>query len=193
MPKPSDESCAICQYSLRGLLEDVVTCPECGQTIDMHLLRQAKEDMRWFKVPRTEEVQGPGCALLGLMVLPIVAYYAIGVWPAAGLAGLCAVAWAVMTHHAVRMFKGHGGLWVSLVGQMSMAVAMLGLVVILASVICLAFMFINPSFQILYLGTGLLLVGYLLCNLGVLGYRIVARRCLRLYIADESSHRHTAD
>lgn len=174
-------------------MEDVVTCPECGQAIDMPLLRGAKEDMRWFKVPRTQEVQGPGVALLGLMVLPTIAYYAIGVWPAAVLAGLCAIAWAVMTRHAVRMFKGHGGLWVSLVGQMSMAVAILGLLVILAGVLCLSFMFINPSLQILYLGTGLLLAGYVLCNLGVLGYRIVARRCLRLYVADESSRRHAAD
>lgn len=71
-----DAVCPGCDYALRGLQGDVVTCPECGQTIDLVRLLAIDWNRPWYDVPGFES-----------LLLPLV-------WPMIG--GLAAlVAWGL--------------------------------------------------------------------------------------------------
>lgn len=46
-----DLACPDCEYNLRGLSGDVVTCPECGRVCDVAALVTARWTGKWYKAP----------------------------------------------------------------------------------------------------------------------------------------------
>jgi|GEM_PF-2708368 len=47
-----DVNCPGCGYNLRGLAQDIATCPECGLTSDIARLLTRRWDKPWYRAPK---------------------------------------------------------------------------------------------------------------------------------------------
>jgi len=185
MPKHDHEHCPACNYPLRGLPGERFNCPECGQPIDLALMRRATA-LRWFEVPGTGQMQGPGCALVLLLAIPPLVYFLSGPWPAIALAVLGLIAWGLMTWHAVSVFRAHGSLRVAIVAQVGTSVLILGL----CMMVCALVLLFAAARGGTDLGPGCAIVlgavGWGLTQLAGWISRYVARECLRSYVAAQA-------
>ncbi|MCZ6836117.1 MAG: hypothetical protein O7G85_10120 [Planctomycetota bacterium] len=67
--------CPHCQYSLRGLAGEKVTCPECGQKINVALLISINWEGAWYKAPFYNMLAVPvAWVCLATIVLAICAF-----------------------------------------------------------------------------------------------------------------------
>ncbi|MHC4109101.1 MAG: hypothetical protein ACYSTY_13560, partial [Planctomycetota bacterium] len=75
-------ACPRCEYSLKGLRGDVVTCPECGTECDLAKLMLGQWVGPWYRAPGFGRILAP------------VACVAIGMWGVGCVGVLEAATWA---------------------------------------------------------------------------------------------------
>lgn len=127
-----DLACPACGYNLRGLVGDLIRCPECGVSCDVAALVTARWTKPWYRAPRLTTVLWPaGAAYIGgLVVIALYATTSSGSvdWPA-GLnllaLGMLLVVWCFVLYETCLQFtEAWLGLWLALLGH----VALLGIV-----------------------------------------------------------------
>jgi len=177
--------CPVCNYPLRGLRGERFDCPECGQPIDLALMRRATA-LRWFEVPGTGQMQGPGCALVLLVTIPPTVYFLSGPWPAIALAGLGLFAWGLLTWHAISVFRAYGSLKVAVVAQVGTTVLILGLCMMVVAVVLLIAAASRGALPGLGVAIVLGAAGWGVTQLAGWIGRYVARQCLRSYVAAQA-------
>lgn len=70
--------CPGCNYSLRGLPGDVVTCPECGREINMVAFLKDRWTGSWYSVPGYNAIVAPAIWI-------VVPLFALLIWPTLGI------------------------------------------------------------------------------------------------------------
>ena len=117
-----DLACPACEYNLRGLLGDVVVCPECGSRVDAARLISHEWTGRWYHAPGYTPLCTPTAvamaAFIGLLFglgasngdLPELMQSPF--W----LSGMVivSVVWIMLMVRAVYSFGNRRGLWLSL-------------------------------------------------------------------------------
>ena len=72
----ADLACPQCQYNLRGLRGEIVSCPECGARCDVARLIAARWEKPWYKAPLFNLLALPvawgiACLLALIVFLPV--------------------------------------------------------------------------------------------------------------------------
>lgn len=115
-----DLACPTCGYNLRGLVGNVVTCPECGHRVDRAKLAAARWARPWYRAPGLMTLQWPVAVAFGSAVfMPVIAalptgnqttfLYVIILVPVVSLA-----LWTLLMVRAVRYFRRLEGVWLAL-------------------------------------------------------------------------------
>jgi hypothetical protein len=183
-------ACPHCTYSLRGLPGDVVTCPECGNGIDIARLVALRWTGRWFRAPMFALLSLPlavivvGFILLGVLLGVAASLGADSVGAGLLIAGPLFIfaVWVAGLALVTRRFGSGEGLWLSILCHAIFAgyfVGAPGFILLVVKVIASfaqGFGYVSLPGAVTAIGfAGLVATAYF-------GERYVARRCIRRYL-----------
>jgi hypothetical protein len=180
--------CPACEYSLRGLAGDVVTCPECGRGVDVARLLSHQWTGKWHNVPGYTDLIMPVMWLLsGSLASALIWSWGEEVLrsPTAGIAATAATigVWAFSIWRKRRLLDdGSALLMIGLAhgisaGYVGGAIAFVWIIIngvnLWPSPVCLVH---------------LLLLGMVAAFLvfGRRGERFIAAQCLKQYLRDNA-------
>ncbi len=179
----NDLVCPGCEYSLRGLTGDVVTCPECGERIDVATLVTKQWRKPWWDAPGYSLLCLPcGVGIVGTFIAVVFAgpelMDADPVIAALGLAGIFVV-WLTTMGVANRRLPGGRGLEGAIIAHVIL-LAYLAAAALSVLFIVRAVLFSSLSTFILYLL--LLAIPLGLVFLGRRGEKMIAGWLIREHL-----------
>lgn len=183
-----DAACPMCEYNLRGLRGDPVTCPECGGQFSVRKLIECRWEKPWYKAPGFTRACGPAVGfMLGFLISIVFLVLLLSTGSDAGdvAGGLVLIAILLGTlagfYVAQDVFPGGRGIGLAAVS-----------LVIAASYLCGAFTLLggllgfigsvasdgaSAAFSLLFL-----LLGVALIYVGRRTERYIATRCIHAYL-----------
>ena len=173
-----DIACPNCDYNLRGLHGDVVTCPECGQICDIAQIVIRRWDKPWHRAPGLTRLYLPVVwALVAGWTVPTALSGALGADLTTRL--ILAIGFTIiyifLFAQAWKVFRDIEAIWLSLFSHAILA-CYLGSI---PFAIWIARMLgPNEALQ-LTIGVSLSVIGV---AVGYIGERYVASRCIRHYL-----------
>ncbi len=182
-------ACPQCDYSLRGLGGDIVTCPECGTTCDLPKLLLRRWIGPWYRAPGFNRIILPlvwpgigGWVILLALVLELQFAHP-PVWTSV-VAFVVLTGWLLSLWLASNLMPGNRALWLSALAH----VLFVGYLIAVVGSIWLigAASFAGSP------GTGaMLIVGLVplaaLAYLGRKGEKFIAERCIREYLIEAAA------
>jgi len=180
-----DLACPGCQYNLRGLSGANVTCPECGQMINIAQLVARKWTGRWYHAPGFNRLVFPLAASLLLGIPAGVCSAFPGLQMVGGILFLLSLAaWlALMIMLGVK--EGGEGIALSLLGHLVYLGYLAGILAALGGLLG-TFASLMSGQQadipatVIALVVGLSAVGVIV--LAHFGERFIAKRCIARYL-----------
>lgn len=194
-----DLACPGCGYNLRGLIGESVTCPECGQSIDVANLIGKRWTGPWYGAPGYTSICIPAAASLPYAIVTLVAManyqrpdvFRAGWWIVFSLAYL--PLWILAMNFARRSFDAKNWLWLSLLAHVVVALYMVGALGLIINVLELL-MSMTSRYGVIYVIQGMtILVMVLLLVVGWLVERYIARHCIRRYLRRQACESGAAD
>ena len=187
-----DIPCPNCEYNLRGLQGDVVSCPECGMTCDRAEIVARRWTLPWYKAPGMSLLNLPVAWLyLGLIAMVLwfnnVGYVSqtqrLLAWSA------LIIGWMLLMARAWFVFERSEALLLALLGHVVLAAYLLAFIMI--PIMWLSLAFVEQARTETLLGIRLPITAWLLILPVVAivlflaarrGERFVAHRCIRQYL-----------
>jgi len=114
-----DIACPGCDYNLRGLRGDVVTCPECGATCDIGQLVARRWTKPWYYAPGLNWVMLP-CAY-ALRVALSTRFIDVDKSTVLAVAVLLLIGWLLLMYRAWRVFRSPVGVALALLMHVALA------------------------------------------------------------------------
>ena len=187
-----EATCPGCEYSLRGLSGEVITCPECGLIVDLVSLLKSQWTGPWHKLPTFKAIVRP---VFILMCGLFVGYAADGITnhKFIGLAISCfAVAmWGWYMVGLWRRCQLIHALKLSLLALVVYGGYFVGLFCVFVGLICVFMILlalISPSGIVQVVsGIILFLVGIATWVIWQIGDRYIASQCVRLYLLEQAN------
>ncbi len=187
--------CPACDYSLRGLAGDVVSCPECGAVCDVLRLIAERWDKPWYQAPGMRQLSAP----LVLFVLGAIAAFFISLtipsWLdpnppyepikvmliSALMWSPFPIIWLSAVRRCWRVWRSCECLGLLLLNHCILVAYVFGAMGILGGLLLLATFFsgLNPAMPTASVGLLVFSINAFAC--AYLGERFVARRCIRQY------------
>lgn len=188
--------CPQCEYSLRGLDGDVVTCPECGVNVDIVTLIKIQWNGSWHQLPTYKAISAPAFVLVFLMIGMFVGLLADGIkhHEAIGLAisSYLIALWSWRMFKLWNRFEGGYALKISLLAHVVFAGYLIGIFCVFMILIS----FVSPTgFMQIAVGIILFAMGVAILVACQFGERYVSSLCVRLYLKEQanlisSGHEH---
>lgn len=181
-------TCPGCDYSLHGLVGDVVRCPECGLDIDVAKLIANRWTGKWYNAP------GFNRGLLPL-VWSVVVVTAILAWQsqsqpwltfAAIIAALLA-GWALFLWLFARRVGWPASIWHAALGHIAFGGYIVGIWIVLGGLIRTIQAFTIWNGPIIATALAWTLLGVGLFIAARMAERHIARICIRRYLRDAAS------
>ena len=184
--------CPQCDYSLRGLAGNIVTCPECGLLCDIARMVTSRWIGPWWEAPGYTRLVRPvawavfaaaGCFVASGSIVQsrfdtTVVISMIGVLLA------IPIIWMALMWHAHRLFPDGRGLPLALLAHALFAGYLAATIGIAAGLIQLVWGF-NPGRLIVAIVILPLMIAlFWLCRRGE---RYIAEQCIRKYVAEQSA------
>ena len=180
--------CLKCSYSLRGLGGDVVTCPECGERINIAVLVTQRWRGPWFRAPLYNVLALPLAWVFFILIIAGMAIAASDLQPAAlpiafAILLVGAAVWLALFYVAARKFGSLEGVALAMLLHLLFGGYLVGFFGVLVSVI--------GSIRAVFggRGTGDLLQGGIIVVVCIgtivaarVGERFVAGRCIRQHL-----------
>jgi membrane protein DedA with SNARE-associated domain len=196
-------TCPSCDYLLRGLEGDVVTCPECGTRCDLAKLVATRWTRPWFKAPFLNQLAYPvatvAFTLIGLMAVAIIdeldgrrtptTSWVMGV--AVLLVGVGLWLWTMnRTRHR---FDGLEGPGLALLAHAVLVAYLFGALLGLSGLLSFIGGFIGGGQSAVFIVVGVVVLAIAAGSItgAVLGERFMAKRCIRAYL--RRRHTRTAE
>lgn len=199
-----DLACPACQYNLRGLRGEVVSCPECGARSDVAKLMQARWQIPWRKAPGYNRLAYP-LAWLVLTGVPTVIHHFsydmlflqtprhVYYWTLGGVAIMLA-GWVLVMVRTHRREGGTDATFKALQAHVAYGAYMLSVVAfVTAAGTGLEFLGrLSGTVRIIpivAIGGASLVAGLLAATMGYLGHRgerAIGHWCIRRFIARQS-------
>ncbi len=183
-----DLECPQCEYALRGLPGDIVTCPECGQSINITLLLKTQWTGRWYHAPEYNTLAIPLAWSLVVaigLVFTSVDFRDLSVhlttWHYVLVAPGLWLGWRV-SREVVRRFGDPMAIWLAMVLHVAMALYLTAALLIMREHGTFRRMFIIFTWS-QWMRLGMILS--LAVGLAYLGRRIerhVGGQCIRRYL-----------
>lgn len=177
-----DLACPQCDYNLRGLRGEVVSCPECGAVCDVAKLVSQRWTKPWHQAPGLGTVYLPTAWAVLVVLALLTAFTALG-WTGRllvlliGLGGWCWLMWL-----AQRLFQTSEGLHLALAGHLILTGYLMGVVGCFAGVLyAVSELPTNPLHCVILSPVPVVsLAAVWLCHRAEV---MVAKRCIRGYLA----------
>jgi len=184
--------CPQCAYNLRGLLGDVVTCPECGLTCDLAKLIANRWTAQWHKAPKLSTLALPTACMVGafLVWMTVAIIVSLGgsgrppiEWIGLIVLLMALVPYGLAIRRAFGVFDDLRGVWLALLNH-AIFIGYIGsfLTVLFTTIKATASGAIVTALGLVSVAIVLaLVVGiYLACRRGE---QFIARACIRRYLA----------
>lgn len=181
-------ACLRCGYSLRGLGGDVVTCPECGERINIAVLVTQQWRGPWFRAPLYNVLALPlTCAFL-IFIIAGMSFAVSSVQPTAlpiafaVLLGGAAV-WLALFYLAAKKFGSLEGIYLAMFVHLLFGGYVVGCFGVIGSIIILIRAFFVGRGAGDFLLSGIVMavcIGIFVASR--VGERFVAGRCIRQHL-----------
>jgi hypothetical protein len=181
-----DVACPRCQYNLRGLVGDVVRCPECGTRCDVARLVSRRWTQPWYRAPGFSRVLYPAVwVYVCVIVIGAVLRSSVAPFRPAWIAFLCCcpVVWLVLMCRSWRVFEDVRGVWLPVFGHLLLAGYLAGAVGTLWMGVLAVLTLIEGEMNgaLVIVGGGLLFgLLFAICRRGE---RYIAGECIRRYLS----------
>lgn len=188
-----DLTCPQCEYNLRGLLGEVVACPECGLSIDIVKLVANRWRKPWFRAPGYNRLSLPVVWLAITMIAAFAywSFHAVGsvsvsmsiYWRLIGAVTVILAVWIWMMVKTARRFGGVRWFWLAMLLHPVVAFYVASTITVFSSAIFLLRSIVMTA-QVLDivapLVTALIAVSVMVCCFFT--ERYVARQCIRRHL-----------
>lgn len=188
-----DLACPTCDYNLRGLHGDIVTCPECGTVCDVATLVTARWTEAWWKAPGFNYAIGPAAiVMIGFVMVWIAwtlsAFTSLWFWIVPLACVLAFAAWLITMYKAWIFFADVQGLWLALLAHLIMVAMFVSAVSMLIMVMLLIFTVLNANFSLIYALIYCLVLVAMAVVLWIArkGEKFIAQKCIRRHLQERS-------
>ena len=176
-----DLACPQCEYNLRGLRGDVVSCPECGAVCDVAKLVNLRWTERWYRAPGQSTVYMPTTWGVWLPLL-LIGTTALGEAGAMLFLLVGLGVWVWLLRESWRWFQSSEGVFLALACHFIVAGYMVSPIAFLYGMVLAAITL--PTDPVSGLGYAALAIGSMVVMwLCYRGQVFVAKRCIRRYLA----------
>jgi len=180
-------ACPACSYSLRGLHGDLITCPECGQQVNVPQFIAARWTQPLFSAPLYNTLAFPLAWVflvgLGTLVVAAIIYDrdTPSAWFFLGATAMMLVGWLAMFWYAAKRFGSGEGVMLAVLLHLTLPGYILSMMMLVGGVAGVLANF-GPAWWI-PLRFGILAAAGVLAFLAASGIeRFVARRCIRRHL-----------
>ena len=183
-----DLECPQCEYNLRGLRGDIVSCPECGAVCDVAKLVSQRWTKPWHQAPWLTRLYLPTAwavlaGMAWLSMYPVLRETGRSLVLLAGLAGLAI--WCRLMWMARAVFRSNEGLYLALAGHLILAGYLLGVVGVFFGIAGAAETFSTDALRSLGFAV-MTVVSAVAVPLCYRAEKMVAKRCIRRYLARQA-------
>ena len=148
-----DLACPKCEYNLRGLYGDVVSCPECGEKVDVPQLQKILLNKKSLEIPGYKTLSMPGIVVaIIILVLAIrysfsevLQYHAEQKYVILVVCEILSIIWLILMGRVWYVFRSMRGILLALVSHYIWVVAILKIIVVLFALVLLL---ASPFFKV---------------------------------------------